>query len=69
MKGELIVTNVDELHTNNNITKQSALTEKGAVVNACGWCSSRCRFATPKVEASWPIPGDGSPDLGNICRR
>ena len=23
-------------------------------------------FATRKVEATWPIPGGGSPDMGNV---
>ena len=23
-------------------------------------------FATKKVEANWPIPGGGSPDMGNV---
>ena len=36
VKGELIARNVDDLHDNANITKQTALTEKGAVVNGRG---------------------------------
>ena len=36
VKGVVIATNVDELHANNNLTKQTALTEKGAVVNGRG---------------------------------
>ena len=35
-KGVLIARNVGELHGNNNLTKQTALTEKGAVVNGRG---------------------------------
>ena len=35
-KGERIARNVDDLHDNANITKQTALTEKGAVVNGRG---------------------------------
>jgi len=35
-KGERIAGSVDELHTANNITKQTALTEKGAIVNGRG---------------------------------
>ncbi|MSQ71774.1 MAG: lectin [Betaproteobacteria bacterium] len=35
-KGELIARDVDQLHENGNITKQTALTEKGAVVNGRG---------------------------------
>jgi hypothetical protein len=35
-KGVVIATDVDELHGNNNLTKQSALTEKGDVVNGRG---------------------------------
>jgi hypothetical protein len=36
VKGELIARNVDDLHNNANITKQTALTEKGEVVNGRG---------------------------------
>lgn len=35
-KGVLIAKNIDELHTNPNLTKQTALTEKGTVVNGRG---------------------------------
>lgn len=35
-KGEVIAKNLDELHDENNLTKQSALTEKGDVVNGRG---------------------------------
>ncbi len=35
-KGELIAKNVDELHDNGNLTKQTILTEKGAVLNGRG---------------------------------
>jgi hypothetical protein len=35
-KGELIANNVDELHSDNKISKQTALNEKGEVVNGRG---------------------------------
>jgi len=35
-KGVVVARNVDELHGTNNLTKQTALTEKGAVVNGRG---------------------------------
>ena len=35
-KGEVIANNLDELHGNNNLTKQTALTEKGELVNGRG---------------------------------
>jgi hypothetical protein len=35
-KGEVIAKDVAELHGTNNITKETALTEKGAVVNGFG---------------------------------
>ena len=35
-KGELIARNVDELHRDNHINKQTALTEKGEIVNGRG---------------------------------
>jgi hypothetical protein len=36
LKGDVIALNVDDLHTNNKITKQTALTEKGEIVNGRG---------------------------------
>jgi hypothetical protein len=36
VKGQLIASNVDELHGTNNITKQTALTEKGDVISGRG---------------------------------
>jgi len=35
-KGELIAKNIDDLHTSPNMTKQTILTEKGAMVNGRG---------------------------------
>ena len=35
-KGEVIANNLDELHGTNNLTKQTALTEKGEIVNGRG---------------------------------
>ncbi len=35
-KGVMVARNVEELHGNNNVTKQTALTEKGAVVSGRG---------------------------------
>lgn len=35
-RGEVIANNLDELHANNRLTKQSALTEKGEVVSGRG---------------------------------
>ena len=35
-KGEVIANNVDELHAGNNITKQTALSEKGEVISGRG---------------------------------
>jgi len=36
VKGDVIAINIENLHTENKITKQTALTEKGAVVNGLG---------------------------------
>ena len=36
VKGQLIASNVDELHGTNNLTKQTALTEKGDIVSGRG---------------------------------
>jgi len=35
-KGEMIAQDIDQLHTDNKLTKQTALTEKGEVVNGVG---------------------------------
>jgi hypothetical protein len=35
-KGVMVARNIEELHGNNNVTKQTALTEKGAVVSGRG---------------------------------
>lgn len=35
-KGVVVATNVDELHGNNNLNKQTALTEKGEIISGRG---------------------------------
>src|SRR6476646_5620770 len=41
VKGVVIAKNVDDLHGNNNLTKQTALTEKGEVNNGLGATPNR----------------------------
>jgi hypothetical protein len=45
-QGVVIATNVDELHGNNNLSKQTALNEKGEMVNGRGDTPNRHDFVT-----------------------
>jgi hypothetical protein len=82
VKGVVIATNVDELHANNNLTKQTALTEKGAVVNGRGDTPNQhdvltgtqpngTAFASAddKTCGNWTKSGDGSAIVGHIDRQ
>jgi hypothetical protein len=81
-KGVVIANNVDELHGNNNLTKQTALTEKGTVVNGRGdkpnmhdalTGSQMDGTAFPAAEdrtcGNWTKSGAGSAMLGHIDRQ
>jgi hypothetical protein len=81
-KGVVIATNVDELHGENKLTKQTALNEKGAVVNGRGDTpnmhdaltgSQMDGTAFPAAEdrtcGNWTKSGTGSAMLGHIDRQ
>ena len=82
VKGVVIATNVDELHTNNNLTKQTALTEKGTVVNGRGDTPNQHDVLTgtqpngtaftvteDKTCGNWTKSGEGSAIVGHIDRQ
>ena len=57
-KGVVIATDVDELHGNNNLTKQTALNEKGEMVNGRGDTPNRHDIltgSTPDGRAFPPV--------------
>lgn len=81
-KGVVVAKNVDELHGNNNLTKETALTEKGTVVPGGGdpvnthdalTGSSPEGRAMPAGKDStcgnWTKSGEGSAIVGHIDRR
>jgi hypothetical protein len=81
-KGVVVANNVDELHGNNNLTKQTALNEKGAVVNGRGDTpnmhdaltgTQRNGTAFPAAEdrtcGNWTRSGAGAAMLGHIDRQ
>ena len=81
-KGVLIARNVDQLHENNNLTKQTAITEKGAVVNGRGDKPNMHDMLTgsdPPGRAfpadmdttcgNWTKSGDGSAQVGHHDRQ
>lgn len=78
VKGEVIATSVDDLHSaNNKLTKQTALTEKGAVTNGRGDTPNLHDIltgSTPDGRAgtatcnNWTSSGDGSAIVGHHDR-
>ncbi|MDM0106439.1 hypothetical protein QTH97_15945 [Variovorax sp. J22R24] len=81
VKGQLIASNVDQLHGTNNITKQTALTEKGDGVSGRGDPVNQHDIltgSTPDGRASadakdttcgnWTKSGDGSAIVGHHDR-
>jgi hypothetical protein len=80
-KGETIASNVDELHGTNRLTKQTALTERGAVVSGRGDAVNMhdvLTGSTPEGRAStatndttcgnWTKSGEGSAIVGHHDR-
>jgi hypothetical protein len=80
-KGEVIASNVKQLHSDNKINKQTALNEKGEVVNGRGDTPNRhdmltgsqpdgSAFATGQdmTCGNWTMSGDGSAMLGHHDR-
>jgi len=81
VKGVVIATNVDELHGDNNITKQTALTEKGTVVAGRGEPGTQHDILTgtqpngtaftgadDKTCGNWTKSGEGSAIVGHSDR-
>jgi hypothetical protein len=81
-KGSLIAKNVEELHGPNGLTKQTALTEKGEVVNGRGdtpnmhdiltGSQADGRLATGDKDmtcSNWTSSGDGSAMVGHSDRQ
>jgi len=81
VKGVVIATSVDELHADNNLTKQTALTEKGTVVNGRGDTPNQHDVLTgtqrngtafvgsdDKTCGNWTKSGEGSAIVGHIDR-
>ena len=81
-KGQLIARNVDDLHDSNNVTKQTALTEKGTIVNGRGdqpnmhdiltGSDSHGRAFAGKTDttcANWTNSGPGSAQVGHHDRQ
>jgi hypothetical protein len=81
-KGELIASSVEELHGDNHLTKQTALSEKGALVNGRGDTPNMHDILTgsqpdgtafppgeDKTCGNWHKSGDGSAQLGHHDRQ
>ena len=81
VKGVVVATSVDELHADNNLTKQTSLTEKGAVVNGRGDTPNKHDVLTgtqpngtafpgtdDKTCGNWTKSGEGSAIVGHIDR-
>ena len=81
VKGVVIATNVDELHGDNNINRQTALTERGSIVSTrpdvpnqhdilTGAQKNGMAFAVTddKTCGNWTKSGDGSAIVGHVNR-
>jgi len=64
-KGVVVAGNVDELHGNNNLTKQTALNEKGEVVNGRGDTPNRHDILTGSMPDGRAPTGDQDMTCGN----
>lgn len=64
-KGVLIAKDVDQLHENNNITKQTALTEKGTIVNGRGDQPNMHDILTGSDSYGRAFPGSQDTTCGN----
>ncbi len=64
-KGVVIANNVNELHGANNLTKQTALTEKGAVVNGRGDTPNQHDILTGTQPDGTAFPGPDDKTCGN----
>ncbi|WP_301103346.1 hypothetical protein [Propionivibrio sp.] len=64
-KGVLVARNVDELHLDNNLNKQTALTEKGDVVNGRGDTPNTHDMLTGSDSHGHAFPGELDTTCGN----
>ena len=64
-KGVVIAKDVDELHGTNNLTKQTALNEKGEVVNGRGDTPNRHDILTGSMPDGRSFPADEDRTCGN----
>ena len=64
-KGVVVANNVTELHGNNNLTKQTALTEKGEVVNGRGDTPNMHDILTGSQPDGTAIAGNADSTCGN----
>lgn len=64
-KGVLIARNIDELHRNNNLNKETALTEKGEVVKGRGDTPNLHDMLTGSDSEGRAFPGDIDTTCGN----
>jgi hypothetical protein len=64
-KGVMIAASVGELHADNNLTKQTALTEKGEVVKGRGDTPNEHDVLTGSTKQGTAIPGTADTTCGN----
>ena len=64
-KGVLIAKDVDQLHRDNNLNKQTALTERGEVVNGRGDKPNKHDMLTGSDSYGMAFPGSGDTTCGN----
>ena len=67
-KGVVIAKDVDELHGTNNLTKETAITEKGAVVNGRGDKPNMHDILTGSSPEGRAMSGSGDTTCGNWTR-
>jgi hypothetical protein len=65
VKGELIAKDVDDLHTDNKITKQSALSEKGTMLNGAGDNPNTHDILTGSDSFGYAFEGKSDTTCGN----
>ena len=77
IKGDVIARDVDELHGSNNLNKQTALTEKGEVINGRGDTPNMHDILTGSMPdgrtsdatcGNWTLIGEGSAMVGHHDR-
>lgn len=64
-KGEVIASNVDELHANNKLTKQTALSEKGEIISGRGDAVNTHDILTGSQPDGRAFAGDKDMTCGN----